>query len=558
MRYDTINDNNYKVLLESNQLPEIPIEEQTPAVKLLLVFVEKQQQLIDKQFIHIQTLQEHIQTLQNEVARIKKHNARPDIKPSGMDKPDMNSANNNTNTGKRPGSEKKKKQIPIHKTEIIQPDNIPAESRFLGYQDYICQDLLIAACNTHYKLARWRTPDNRYIIGKLPPSVSDKDFGHFGATLVCYILYQYHHQHVTQPLLLEELHSFGVDISSGQLNRIIVEEKEIFHQEKKSLLTAGLQLSNYIQTDDTGARHAGKNGYCTYIGNELFSWFKSTENKSRINFLELLRAGESDYVVNEAALEYMEDQKLPKEQLTLLQIATTSDGRFVDENQWKKHLDSLGITNARHVRIATEGGLLGSVLFHGFPADMVIISDDAGQFNIFNHALCWIHAERGITRLLPLTDKHADDIQETLNQLWTIYSDLKKYKQSPNQTAADEITKRFYSFCHTKTSFASLNQALKRFYKNRDELLLVLKRPDIPLHNNLSERDLRDYVKKRKISGSTRNEQGRRCRDTFASLKKTCKKLEISFWDYLVDRISSANIIPLLYDLIIKKAAGFT
>jgi len=81
----------------------------------------------------------------------------------------------------------------------------------------------------------------------------------------------------------------------------------------------------------------------------------------------------------------------------------------------------------------------------------------------------------------------------------------------------------------------------------------VLERPDIPLHNNLSERDIRAYVIKRKISGSTRSENGRRCRDTFTSLIKTCSKQDINFWDYLGDRLRRENLIPYLPDLLSGK-----
>lgn len=97
-----------------------------------------------------------------------------------------------------------------------------------------------------------------------------------------------------------------MDISSGQLNRILIEDKDIFHKEKDDILSVGLKISNYITVDDTGARHAEKNGYCTHIGNELFAWFQSTDSKSRINFLKLLRAGQMDYVINEDGLEYMD------------------------------------------------------------------------------------------------------------------------------------------------------------------------------------------------------------------------------------------------------------
>jgi hypothetical protein len=91
---------------------------------------------------------------------------------------------------------------------------------------------------------------------------------------------------------------------------------------------------------------------------------------------------------------------------------------------------------------------------------------------------------------------------------------------------------------------------LKRIHKNKSELLLVLERPEIPLHNNGSENDIREHVKKRKISGSTRSDSGRLCRDTFASLKKTCRKLGISFWEFLKDRIMGKGEIPFLPDVI--------
>ena len=116
------------------------------------------------------------------------------------------------------------------------------------------------------------------------------------------------------------------------------------------------------------------------------------------------------------------------------------------------------------------------------------------------------------------------------------------------------INAHFDELCKTKTSFATLNQALKRLAHNKKELLLVLERPDIPLHNNLSECDIREYVIKRKISGGTRSENGRRCRDTFTSLKKTCKKQGIAFWDFLLDRLGRENRIPYLPDLLCGNA----
>ena len=132
-----------------------------------------------------------------------------------------------------------------------------------------------------------------------------------------------------------------------------------------------------------------------------------------------------------------------------------------------------------------------------------------------------------------------------------MYEKLKKYKDNPTKRRKSFIEKRFDEIFLEKTDFATLNETLRRIHANKDELLLVLKRPDIPLHNNLSEGDIREYVKKRKISGSTRSPTGRKCRDTFASLKKTCRKQGVSFWEYLMDRLGGAKrSVPYLPDLI--------
>ena len=408
--------------------------------------------------------------------------------------------------------------------------------------------LKIELHNVCYRLECWITPEGKLIKGELPDSVE----GHFDATLRSFILQQYNHGHVTQPLIWEELRDFGVDISQGQVSRILTEQKEAFHLEKAGVLCAGLDISSYINVDDTGARHAGKNGYCTHIGNDLFAWFESTASKSRINFLELLRQGHGDYVINAEALEYIQRQSFPQPLLALL--ATDADQRFETEEDWKKHLDQLGITKDRHVRIATEAALLGSVLHHGFSKELVILSDDAGQFNILLHALCWIHAERTIHKLVPCSEKESQAIEDIRDRIWQLYRDLKAFKEAPDEETKADLEKRFDDLFATQTCSEVLNAALSRIANNKEELLLVLDRPDIPLHNNLSEGDIREYVKKRKISGSTRSDAGRRCRDTFTSLKKTCRKLGLSFWDYLYDRVSKAGKITPLPDLIRARA----
>lgn len=101
----------------------------------------------------------------------------------------------------------------------------------------------------------------------------------------------------------------------------------------------------------------------------------------------------------------------------------------------------------------------------------------------------------------------------------------------------------------------SLNTVLNSFRTGKAELLQILDCPQLPLHNNAAETDIREYVTRRKISGGTRSDAGRRARDTFVGLKKTCRKLGISFWQYLVSRLRGDGQIPPLPDVIRAKAS---
>lgn len=543
---------------ESERLPELedfPPEQRNSAVELLLrtchlqrkqlVEHEQQIQLLREQ----NTLQaEQIQQLKDEIARLKGEKGRPNIKPSGLNR-DCGAATGGDGQKSRgkPGCRKTHK-LKIHHERVIEPKHIPEGSRFKGYERYVVQDIQINLNNTRYLRARYETADGETIIGQLPAEVSGS---HFGPTLRSYILSQYYQSHVPQNLILKQLWELGVRISAGELNRIIIEDKNIFHTEKDEVLRVGLEVSDYVQVDDTGARHQGKNGYCTHIGNELFAWFSSTESKSRINFLELLRADGTEYVIDDLARRYMRQQRLPTAQLALF----ANDQVLADKDLWGSHLQQLGL-NERCRRIATEGALVANLIKHGKFSELVIMSDDAGQFNItgFLNALCWVHAERNIHKIIPFTEDNRIAQELLRDQIWRLYQDLKSYKAAPSNDVKNALARRFDEIFTQKTCFQTLNLALDRIYKNKQELLLVLERPEIPLHNNLSENDIRDYVKKRKISATTRSEAGRKARDTMLSLKKTCQKLGISFWHYLYDRISKQDLIPPLPQMIRAKA----
>ena len=536
-------------------LPDVPEADRSPLVQRLLEIIHLQQdrirQLEDQvrlQHDRIQQLQERVHQLEEEIARLKGLKTRPRIAPSALEAPPRPPRDPQA---KRPGSAKRSKtaQLTITEEIVIPLAHRPEGAVFKGYEDFVVQDLVLQPRVILYRREHWQTPEGHSLVAPLPDEVVPGS--HYGPDLICFILHQYHHQHVTQPLLLEQLHQLGIDISAGELNRILTEGKDAFHQEKDELLPAALAVSTYVEVDDTGARHRGHTGACTQIGNELFAVFASTDSKSRLNFLEILRRPYIDYVINEAAVAYWRRQQLPAAMVDRLRRGPRT---FADSAAWQARLGQLDITGPRHVRIASEGALLGSLITHGVSPELVVLSDGAGQYDVLAHAACWIHAERPLARMIPYSQEHRAAIARVRGQIWELYQDLKGYRQQPERSRRRDLEARFDALCGQRTGFPSIAGVLKGMKAHRAALLRVLERPEVPLHTNLSERHLRDYVKKRKISGGTRSESGRQARDTFASLKKTCRELGVNFWAYLQDRVRGVGRIPRLAELIRRKA----
>jgi hypothetical protein len=175
--------------------------------------------------------------------------------------------------------------------------------------------------------------------------------------------------------------------------RLLNEGQESFLNEANEVLRAGLESAAWITVDDTGARHKAKNGFCTQIGNSHFTWFGTAASKNRANFLGLLRAGHGDYVVNDEAVAYMRQRNLAVH--VIARLTEHRDRHFPNQEAWTAHLKKLGITELKvspdPVEIATDGALWGSIKAHGLLPGTVIVSDDAGQFNVGEHGLCWVH-----------------------------------------------------------------------------------------------------------------------------------------------------------------------
>jgi hypothetical protein len=498
--------------------------------------------LVGELVAEVARLAEENAALRDEVARLKGLKGRPKIKPSGMERAPPP-------RGERPkrktkGRAKSAKRV-VAEERVLAID-APPGSRFKGYEDFVVQDLRLEARVIRYRRQRWLTPDGRTLVAPLPAGVT----AHFGPELHRFVLLQHHQGQVTTERITAFLNSLGVAISKRQVVRLLTTKSTALVDEAKAVLRAGLDTAAWISVDDTGARHRARNGVTTQIGDDRFAFFATSFSKSRRNFLEILRAGHDDYVLNGAAFVYMRQHDLAGPVID--QLVAHPIERFPDQAAWLAHLDGLGITqlrvNPNPVKIATEGALFGSIRHHGLLQNTVIVSDDAGQFRIGSHALCWIHAERLVHKLIPFNDRQRQAVELVRQLIWWFYADLKAYKRDPCRRRRSQLRARFDRIFRRRTGFVTLDRLLARLHARKAELLLVLDRPEIPLHTNGSENDIRCHVTKRKVSGGTWSDTGRDARDACLGLMKTCQKLGLSFFDYLGARLSVPDaplVLPL-------------
>jgi Transposase IS66 family len=516
-------------------------------VRGLIGEVERLRRENEKLSAALSALKVENQALKDEVRRLKGLPPRPPFKPSGMEKATDRPAAERRREADAPPRRRRgpgASRLSIDRTVTLTA-SAPVGSRHKGYEEIIVQDVAFRPEVTLYRRERWATLDGRMVTAGLPAGV----VGGCGPHLIRLVLTLHFHGQMTCERIVAVLTAAGLSISKRQVVRLLTAKLDLFRAEEEAVFSAGLRASGFVSVDDTGARHAGRACYTTQFGSDRFTAFRTGPSKSRLAFLRNLLGGTARYAINAAAATYMRAANLAHGVIDALTGADVLE--FDSEAEWTAHLASLGVTELRvapdPVRAASEGALWGAICAEDRLAGAVILSDDAGQFRVGDHALCWVHAERLVHTLVPANDRQRSAVEVARRMIWWFYGQLKTFKRAPSPERAAELKARFDRIFRRRTGYATLDKLLKRLLANKDELLRVLDRPEIPLNTNASENDIRAVVTKRKVSGGTVSERGRIARDVMLGLAKTCAKLKISFFHYLGARleIPGPQIPPL-------------
>jgi hypothetical protein len=467
--------------------------------------------------------QERIKVLEDELAKYRKTPKAPKFRSNGME------PRNRTGKSKSeslPSTTTPPSAIQKEKVEIIvKVPNPPEGSRFKGHQSFSVQDLSIVVKDITYKLEVWQTPEGEILRAKLPQEL---DGQHFGPCLKAFVINVYA-QGMTQPEIHTFLQGWGIEISSGQINNLLLNEAEAFAKVSEEILTAGLKNADYIRADDTGEKHEHKNGYCTHIGGKYFAYYKTTFSKSRENFLDILLQEKKGYRFNEAALWHLFQNGVEDDILNLFEDSLTKV--YTSPRGVSRLLNSLGIAGKKVRQQCREASIVGFISQNILKKGQVFLSDRAGQFAVFNHAACWVHMERPLRKIITTSNEVENSLQQVREGIWNIYRKLKEPALS--QEDKKNIHKLYDELIVMNTMSPEINAVIANFAKYKDEMLKVLDHPNLPLHNNDSERDIRGVAKRRNLSGSTKSDLGRKFRDGLQTIKQTCFRVGYNFIDYL-------------------------
>lgn len=505
------------------------------------------------------TLREEIQRLRDENNRLKSEQGKPQVKPSKRPQstsPSDHSSEQPRRRRKKRTRRPKVKRIQIDREWKLELDHtqLPEDAQGKGYVPVVVQDVRLVTDNIRFlKEKCYSTSQNKTYLAELPAGYE----GQFGPGVHALVRVLYHGVNTSEPKIAEFLEHIGVHISSGQVSNLVIKNQDRFHDEKDAVYKAGLRSTPWQHIDDTVTRVNGVNQHCHVVCSPLYTIYLTTEKKDRLTVIDVLtNLRPRVYLLLDKTYDWLGQTTVS--QSVLDRLHTLPQRTVLDDVQFTALLDKhFADVNGQHRRLILEAAAITA--YHAqqeIPVVKLLLCDDAPQFKRITEelALCWVHDARYYKKLTPAVAHHRRLLETFMDRYWTFYGQLLAYQDAPAPEHVPRLEAEFDDLFSTVTTYAGLDRRIAMTRDKKQSLLMVLHHPEIPLHNNPAEIEVRRRVRKRDVSFGPRTQDGKRAWDTFQSLLATTKKLGVSFYLYVHDRVTQSGEIPDLADLIAKRA----
>lgn len=188
---------------------------------------------------------------------------------------------------------------------------------------------------------------------------------------------------MSEPKILELLHTVGMHMSAGQLSDFLIKDQELFHAESAKVLQAGLRSSPWHHLDSTGTRVDGKNEHCHVLCNPLYTAYCTLPAKDRLSLVRVLMGGADPvFRLNELALNLLNQLGVAKKwwkKLTEL-LPYEQEWKEHQLDEWlDEHLAKLGPKQRKLIKDSLAIAAYRTQTF--WPVVELLICDDAPQCN---------------------------------------------------------------------------------------------------------------------------------------------------------------------------------
>lgn len=510
-------------------------------------------------------LREENRVLKNELNRLKGEHGTPEFTGKRHKQQDLSSEQERRTARRVPheprGRQRRSKRARVRIDRVercpVNRQDLPEDATFKGYESVVVQELVISTDNVEYRREVFYSPSHKKTYrGALPAGVR----GEFGPGIRSLMLTMKHVCNMSHAKILEFFQNFQIQVSAAYISSVLTDNLAEFHADKDALYQAGLEQGTYQQIDETAASENGEKRYTHIVCNSLYTAYFTTRRKDRLSVLDVLRNGAPrQFVFNAEASELLEQFGLSRTVRTRLEEQLQAE-TLMTEGEIEAVLEEMTVGPRQRSRILEATAIAAYHHAAEFPVVTLLLCDDAPQFKRLTEelALCWVHDGRHYKKLNPLVPLHQEQLATFLTRYWEFYETLLQFKQQPSTAEATRLAAEFEQIFSTRTGYKQLDDRIAKTLAKKAELLAVLRHPEVPLHNNAAELGARVQARFRDVSFQTRSTAGTKAKDTFMSLVQTAKKLGVSAYAYIYDRVSETHAFPSLAQVIREKSQTVT